>query len=215
MRTFRHLAILWLLASLSLWVHAGPTIESLVPNLLPIATKAREGVVNHRTLAAFEVENTIRDALNKAGNSFKTSRNPIVARRHLESLEKTIGPLRENPLIELHLFLATLAEADGNPDDKIYHQAFANALFLALSYTGDGTSPATAFRIVMNSEENAWFKIMKHWLSKSRTSKEIDGKTFDIWKARAPSGVDRDVYFDTSAMQASLRRILKERSSAQ
>lgn len=200
----------------SFTVQAQTAIDALIPNLLPIAAKSREAVVNHPTLAAFEVEHTIRDAVSKAVKSLTESPKDISkARSFLTPIEETIGPLREIPLVELHFLLAKLAELEQKLDEQNYHRAFAGALFVTLSRTGNGTSPEAAYKIVMIAEEYDWFGFMQQrWRRKARVSRNIEGKIFDIWTAVSPTGEERDIYFDASAMQDSLRRVFKARGAS-
>ena len=104
---------------------AQTAVDLLIPNLLPIAAKSREAVVNHPTLTAFEVEGTIRDAVSKAVKSLTESpKDTSKARSFLSPLEEKFGPLREIPLVELHFLLAKLAELDQKGEEQNYHRAF-------------------------------------------------------------------------------------------
>ena len=189
-------------------LRAQPAVDALIPELLPVAAKAREAVVNHPTLGAYEIESTIRDAVNKAKGILKTPHDAAAAREALLPLEKSLGPLREIPFIQLHFLLGAIAGIEQRTEDQNYHRAFASALFVVINRTGKGASPETAYRVVLLAEEYDWFFFMQQRLKvKSRVSKDIGDRKFDIWTALTSSGEERQVYFDVSAMQASLLRV--------
>ena len=213
MHTFLRSALVITALLVSVAANGQTAVDLLIPNLLPIAAKSRETVVNHPTLAAFEVEHTIRDAVSKAAKSLTESPNDTSkARSCLTPLEEKIAPLRTIPLVELHFLLAKLAELEQKVEEQNYHRAFALALFVTLNRSGNGTSPETAYRIVMIAEEYDWFGFMQQrWKRKTRVAKDINGKKFDIWTAVSPTGEEREIYFDASAMGESIARVFAAR----
>lgn len=212
-----HRWIFWLFAIIySCGLQAQPAVDALIPELLPVAAKARESVLNHPTLAALEIEHTIREAVKKARSVMKGPQDAAAARENLAPLEQSIGPLREIPFIQLQFLLGALSGIEQKTEEQEYHRAFASALFISINRSGKGTSPETAYRVVMLAEEYDWFWFMQQRLKKkSRVSKDINGKKFDIWTAVTASGEERKIYFDVSGMQTSLARVLKARAETQ
>jgi hypothetical protein len=195
---------------------AQPTAEALIPSLEPVASKAREAVVNHPDLAAFEIEGEIREAVENATAVIKGPGDVPAARKILAPLENEIGPLREIPLIELHKLLGALDKIENKTEDQMYHRAYSAALMIDILKSGNGTSPETAYHVVMISEEYAWFDYFKQDVqAKSRVYRDINGRSFDIWTATTTAGAERQIYFDVSAMDASFNRVMKARSKNQ
>jgi hypothetical protein len=200
-------------ALVSLTAQAQSPVDSLIVKLLPTAVKARESVVNHPTMDAYEIALTIREAVSTAMKSASESPEDLSeALRSLTPLEAKLGPVREIPSIELHFILAALAQQEKRAEDNRYHLAYGTALFVALNLTGNGSSPATAYKVVTVAEEYDWFKFrQRFWKPKTRVSTEIEGKFYDVWTAVSPSGEERQIYFDASALSASLLRVASAR----
>lgn len=192
-----------------------PAVDALTPTLLPVAAQARERVLNHPTLAAFEIEQTIKDAVAKASSQIKSPKDAPAARAELALLEQTLnmGPLREIPLIDLHKLMAAIAGAEGNSQEQAYHRAYSIALFMTINRSGDGKTPQTARRIVMIAEEYDWFWFAQQVVQrKARVAKTIDGRMYDIWTATMVNGgTEIELYFDASAMANSTTRVLSTR----
>ncbi len=183
--------------------------QEFIRSLVPAATKAREAAVSHPKLSALSIELTINQALEKAKNVQKDSKDTSGAHAILNQLESTIGPLRTAPSWGLHTFLAELAEKDKKPDEQKYHEAFRFALGISLSKTGNGRSLETAMQVVCLSEEYVWLDMMKSLFQKqSRVAKYIEGKKYDIWTVKTTDGKEQFIYFDTSLMDESFLREL-------
>lgn len=216
MDVIRFVTIGFLILGFSPPIFAQPTAEALIPSLEPVAAKAREAVVNHPALAAFEIESELREAVENATAIIKGPDDVLAARAILAPLEKDFGSLREIPLIELHKLLGALDKIENKTEDQMYHRAFSAALMIALLRSGNGNSPETAYHVVMISEEYAWFDYFKQEVQeKSRVYKDINGRSFDIWTATIKAGTERQIYFDVSAMDASFNRVMKARSTTQ
>lgn len=200
-------------ALVSLTAQAQTPVDSLIVKLLPTAVKARESVVNHPTMDAYEIGFTLREAISTAMKSASESPKDFSeVLRSLTPFEAKLGPVREIPSIELHVLLAVLAEQEKRAEDNRYHLAYGTALFVALNLTGNGSSPATAYKVVTVTEEYDWFRFRQRlWKPKTRVPAEIEGKLYDVWTAVSPSGEERQIYFDVSALSASLRRIASAR----
>ena len=213
MRTFLRSTLIIAALLVCVAVNAQTAVDLLIPNLLPIASNSRNAVVNHPTLAAFEVEHTIRDAVSKAAKSLAEFPNDTSkARSFLTPLEEKIAPVGTIPLVQLQFLLAKLAELEQKVEEQNYHRAFALALFVTLNRSGNGSTPETAYRIVMIAEEYDWFGFMQQrWTRKTRVAKDINGKKFDIWTAVSPTGEEREIYFDASAMGESIARVFAAR----
>jgi hypothetical protein len=211
--------LLRLLFVTSLWccatLQAQPVGDPLAREQLPLAAKARAGVVEHPRLAAFEYEATVRDAVQKARDALKNTQDFAAARAILRGLEEPLGPLREIPYVPLHFLLGDLAKAQANVEEEKYHRAYATALLVAMTRSGQGEDALSAIRVVMVREEYEWFAVMQSRLKpKARVYREIDGHGFDVWTAIMTAGGEREVYFDVGPMQASLQRVFAARKAA-
>jgi hypothetical protein len=201
----------------SVAVGAQQRSDTAYRELLPLAAKARLAVVQHPTLAAFEIESTVRDAVRKAQVAMSNGAGDAssAARAILDRLEQPIGPLREIPDGPLQLLLARIAKSEGKLDEEAYHREYATALLNSVDRSGVGLDPLSAMRVVMIQEEYNWFAAMQAQLKPSaRTIRQIDGHIFDVWTATLTSGGTREVYFDSGPMQDSLRRVLMARKPA-
>lgn len=196
-------------------VLAQPAVQALLPTVIPVVAKGRAEVVNHPSLAATEIEHVIREAVNTAKTTLTSSKNPAAAQAILQPLESTIGPLRTIPFVDLHQLMAAMAGMEGRTDDQMYHRAFAVALLIAVNETGTGKSPESALRVVMVSEQIAWFSVQRDMKPKTRVTNRIDGRAYDIWTVTMTSGEERQVYFDVTAMIRSLERVLAARQAGQ
>ncbi len=196
-------------------VLAQPAVQALLPTVIPVVAKGRAEVVNHPSLAATEIEHVIREAVNKAKTTLTSSKRPAEAQAILQPLESTIGPLRTIPFFDLHQLMAAMAGMEGRTDDQMYHRAFAVALLIAINETGTGKSAESALRVVMVSEQTAWFSVQRDMKPKTRLTNRIDGRAYDIWTVTMTSGEERQVYFDVTAMIRSLERVLAARQAGQ
>jgi tetratricopeptide (TPR) repeat protein len=189
---------------------------ALVPDLIPVATKAREAVVIHPSMSAYDIEHVIREAVKKAGAAVKTPEDVAAGRETLATLEKQLGPLRQIPSTDLHALLQAFARLEKNTDEELYHLAYHIALSVSIHRSGTGATPETAVRVVMIGEERVWFQtVLRDQIAEQRRrSQDIDGRKYDIWTLKMKSGEERIVYFDVSPMTESSRRILKSRMAS-
>lgn len=193
-------------------VLAQPAVQALLPSVIPQAGQARANVVNHPALAAFEIEQTMKEAVAKAKAALTSPQQVAQAREHLLPLEK-LGPLRTLPLFELHQLLGAMAGMEGRTEDQTYHRAFSVALILHVDKSGDGKTPQTARRVVMIAEQYDWFFANREVQRKTRVAKEIDGRMYDIWTVATAAG-DQELYFDVTAMRQSALRVMALRQQA-
>lgn len=189
-------------------------VQALIPTLMPVAAKARDGIVNHPRLASFEIEAIMRETVKKATGVMKGPNDVSAARAILAPLEQTIGPLRQLPLFELHRLLGYLAGLEGKSDEQNYHRAYSVALLLSIDKSGNGTSPESAYRVVMIVEEYDWFAAQRGLKQQTRVAREMNGRKYDVWTARIDSGEERQIYFDVTGMQESAARVLNARNAA-
>lgn len=189
---------------------AQPAVQALLPTVLPEAGKARAALVNHPTLAAFEIEQTMKEAVAKAKAALTSPQQVPQARAALQPLETGLGPLRTLPLFELHQLLGAMAGMEGKTEDQTYHRAYALALILHVDRSGDGKTPQTARRVVMIAEQYDWFFANRDVQRKTRVAKEIDGRMYDVWTVTTAAG-DQELYFDVTAMRQSVQRVMAAR----
>lgn len=196
-------------------VPAAPLIPSqqLIPAVLPKACKAREAVIAHPTLPSYEIDQQIRTALQKAKEEFRSPQETLAK---LRSLETALGPLQEIPSVELHQLLGALAGMEQRLQDQQYHRAYALALMLCLSRTGNGLTPETAYKVVLVSEEYSWFFMNQQQLTRlSRIARTLQDRRYDIWTVRYNDGREGQLYFDIQGPADSLMRQLEAARAAQ
>ncbi|MFO1082654.1 MAG: hypothetical protein U1E23_18770 [Reyranellaceae bacterium] len=188
-------------------------VQSLLPSVLPLAENARARVISHPTLAAFEIEAMMRKAVAQAKAALTGPHETGAARALLQPLEAELGAVRILPLVEIQQLLGAIAGIEGRTADQTFHRAFAVSLMLVLDRTGDGKSPRTARQVVLIAEEYDWFAVNPEVQRRSRVSKDIDGRTYDIWTVATAAG-EETLYFDATAMGQSTLRVLAAREAA-
>ena len=193
-------------------IYAQPAVQQQIAQLDSIADKARLAVVNNPSLAAFEIEFMIKEAIKKATAIYPN--DVPAARKILKQLEPDLGPLKEIPSFDLHLLLSAMAGVEGDFSEQNYHRAFAVALMRSLVRSGDALSQETAPKIVMIVEEYNWFFLKKNELEReTRVTRRDNGKVIDVWIVKTKDGKEMSIYFDASLMQESGERVLNNRKS--
>jgi hypothetical protein len=189
-------------------------VQKLIPELMPVAEKARLAVVTHPTLAAFEIDAMIKDAIKNAKEVYKQPSDIPAARQILRVLEPELGPLDQIPSFDLHLLLGAMEGAEGNTDKQTYHRAYGVAVMLDLDKSGNAFSLETAPKIVMIQEEYAWFFLRSRELTRqSRVAMREAGRLVDIWTVKTKDDKEIRIYFDAGLMQASAARVMDARSA--
>ena len=210
MKPLRAAILLLALVSVGCFAQSTATTRE---KLYATAIKARAAVLNHPTLAAFEIEIEIASAIAKAKALPAGPDRLARARAALARLEATLGPLNEIPSVKLQTFLGVTAAEEDKMDDTHYHARYVGALVASLTDDADGESPRTAIPIAMIEDEYAYFDIHLDMQVRpgQRVGREIGGRYYDVWTLKTRSGEERKVYFDATAMQDSFARVLKLR----
>lgn len=199
------------LALLAAWP-ARPDLMEDAAKLVPVAARARAAVLNHATLAPFEIESVIEEALTAAS---MVGEGPGEYERKLKAIgafEPRLGPAREIPSIRMHLILGAVAEEEDRKADSGYHRAYVVAIMKCIASGADGTSPQSPYKVVMVDDEYQFFRISGIRVQpRQRVAREIDGRMFDIWTLGTRDGKPYRLYFDVTEMQEAFARILKAR----
>ncbi|TBR18898.1 DUF4919 domain-containing protein [bacterium] len=119
--------------------------------------------------------------------------------------------LADHPvLLDAHDHAATAAAQLGDRERGLYHQRVARGLMDSLRRSGDGKSPATAYRVVYLGEEGAALSGLAGGRElEGRSSLEAGGRHYDAWTFSAGADAAAEtVYFDVENLWAwTLRRL--------
>ena len=128
-------------------------------------------------------------------------------RKQLLEIEETLDDLGERvddllddePLsIDLHNTALQLAYLRGDEGRFEFHRKVLDAIAAAVQSTGDGVSPASAYRPIQESEMYLVINRLELDVAGQREVEE-DGKTFDVIEGRDAKGNVRSLYFERPA----------------
>lgn len=181
-------------------------VKVLVPTLLGYAESNRRNMLQHPSLSAYDLDAEIHMAFGDALKSFKADIPRVIVR--LDALQSVLRdvPLKAVPNWEMQGLLAALARHTGRIDDLIFHRAYRVALIAMLQRSGDGKSPQTAMKIIGLREPAAWFAV-NSITPKTKSTRTIDDKRFDVWLIEVPNVGEQELYFDLSLMDYSVSRL--------
>lgn len=119
-----------------------------------------------------------------------------------EALDIANGILAAHPVItEAHGYAATACFHLGDPDRAAYHRRYARGLVDSVRRSGDGRSPATAYKLVHMAEAEAVASTLSGPVL-ARTTLEAGGRRYDAWRTAGGT-----LYLDVTAVfDWSLRR---------
>lgn len=186
--------------ALPLLVQAGLSLEERAPLVEPRAAKLRQLLLQQRRGPA-EIESESQRALQAAERLWQAGQadEALLA---LSPLQK-YAPIAELPFVRVQLLMAALAQHQHNQELRNHHRAWALALVKAIGRSGDGRSPATAFRLVQASEAEAWLLSQQERYKPLGQRRVSEGaRTFDVWRVATPNGGQQELYFDISAALA-------------
>lgn len=193
--------------------HAQTNVQQMVGQLLPIAIEARQELLSSRKKSTYEIQKEIVDAIKQASALPGTSENFSKIHEIFARLEASIGPLKTAPSFRLHDALNSLARLEKNDEAAQYHHAYALALMVALSKTGNGYSPETAFKVITIDEEYNWLGI-NQLKGIERKNNNVGARNFDIWRVQKPSGEEVTLYFDVTEIKEQFTRLLNRKESS-
>jgi hypothetical protein len=175
-------------------------LQESAAKLLPEAEGARAALMNRLPSAPRDFDIVVMKSIAEVAKLLRSGAPLDQVKASLAELESRVGPLRSFPNAELQGMLAAVALLEHNAEEQRYHQAFGRALILALQRTGDGATPATAFKVISIREEYVWFSTQNGRLKpKSQALAEINGKKYDVWTVASNAGEEK-VYYDVSAL---------------
>jgi hypothetical protein len=186
-------------------------LAELALKLVPEAEAARQAVLNHPSVAPFELEGTIDEAA--TAMAMVPEGPDLYARKRaaLVPYEARLGPLMRVPSIRLHTNLGGIAAEQGLKDQRLQHAAYAVALLKCVTGENDGSSATQAFRVALVDDEYGYFRFMGiRVLPQQRTTATVDGRNYDVWTLRN-AGDGRRIWFDVTANQDAGERVLKAR----
>lgn len=190
-----------------------PVTQAAVERAPAMLEQARAACVNparHQTLSGHQIEDAIRDTLGQIELQVQSPADIPKADALLAGLESKIGELDTMPSLDLQLMLATLAGIAEDTPRRIDRRAFNMALMLAISQSGDGTTPATAIDPCMLGNEHYFARTaLKGALGQQRLE-EHGGRYYDAQTLTTADGREQTVYFDIHALFKSQGKTLKE-----
>jgi hypothetical protein len=193
--------------------HSQTNVQQMVGQLLPIAIEARQGFLSNPTKSSYELQQEIVDAIKQASALPGTSENFSKIHEIFARMEASIGPLKTAPSFRLHDALKNLARLERNDEAAQYHDAYALALMVALSKTGNGYSPETALKVITIDEEYNWLGI-NQLKGIERKNNNIGTRNFDIWRVQKLSGEESTLYFDVTEIKEQFTRLLNRKDSS-
>jgi len=193
--------------------HSQTTVQQMVVQLLPIAIEARQGLLSNPTKSSYEFQQEIADAIKQASALPGTSENFPKIHEIFAHLEASIGPLTTAPSFRLHDALKNLARLERNEEAAQYHHTYGLALMVALSKTGNGYSPETAFKVITIDEEYNWLGI-NQLKGIERKNDNVGTRNFDIWRIQKSSGEEIILYFDVTEIKKQFTHLLNRKDSS-
>lgn len=180
------------------------SMEQRAVLIQPRAVKLRQMLLQQKT-NPLEIEKEADETLRRA-EEFWSSGQSFQALVALGGLQK-YAPMAELPLIKVQLLLAAIAKNERNNELLNHHRAWAQALVKAINSTGDGTSPETAYRLVLASELPGWVLSQSdtHTLVE-RQSLEKKGRKYTVLQLKSSDGNTRNVYFEVMNKPAAIRK---------
>jgi hypothetical protein len=189
------------------------SVQELLPMVTPRAAQSVAQLGKFRKSPA-QIDTHYLSVMDKAERHWDEGQ----VQEALEQLQQldVYAPLSELPFVKAHLLLAAMAEKEGNVDMRNHHRAFAKALIDLIAASGDGQSPASAFRVRLPSDMTAWWFANSHWGKPVGTRQiALAGKRFVAWQLQATDDSLREVYFhDPVGAAANARKGLVQKSQS-
>jgi len=111
--------------------------------------------------------------------------------------------------IELHHALYIAYRETNEPAKSQFHNAVASGFIRSIMQSGDGKTPATAYRVLSTHEEYVILKVLG-LVPEKQSLLEKDGHQYDLQKARnAETGEEHEFYFNIDKPYGYLRGLLE------
>lgn len=177
----------------SAWAHAELSLEQRAGLIEARASKLRQQLLSQSTPPA-EIDKDVQQTLLRA-EDFWRSGEVNQSLLTLSQLQK-YAPIAELPFIKVQLLQAAIAQSEGNLELRNHHRAWALALAQAINRSGSGSSPASAYQLVLPSEIDGWIISQSDaWAVAERRSFVQAGRPVTALKMNALGGAERVAYF--------------------
>jgi hypothetical protein len=100
---------------------------------------------------------------------------------------------------DLHFGMAYCYEKLGKTAHQQWHEQFAIGLVRSVLLSGDGASPATAFRVLYFREVYDVLRVRRLRLTQQSLLNEPDGQRYDLMQCVAQDGTTVALYFNITA----------------
>lgn len=170
----------------------------------PRAIKLRQMLLQQKT-SPLEIEKEADETLRRA-EAFWNSGQSFQALVALGRLQK-YAPMAELPFIKVQLLMAAIAQNERNNELVSHHRAWAQALVKAINTSGDGSSPETAYQLVLASEITGWLLSQSdtHTLLEQQTL-DKKGRKYTVLQLRSVEGTVSSAYFEVRSKPGITRK---------
>lgn len=185
----------------------------LAPSMATTAQEACDAAARHPTLSAHEVEFAIRDTDRAMDELLKSAADLPAALERMQSLQAKVGDLDRTASLDLQRLQAMLAGIGGDTARQAERRAFNLALLTRIAQSGDGKTPATAFKPCLVGNEYGFARTVLRAadISGQQLISE-NGRHYDRLTLTREDGSREDVFFDiTEAFQSQRKQYERER----